>query len=69
MPNPNPNTAGLKPNKSNDVQGPTECRTIRFEVGMLQWLNSQPGGINYHVREAVREYRKQLSEGNRNDFL
>jgi hypothetical protein len=58
---------GLQPKKSQDVQGPTACRTIRFEVDMLEWLASLSGGVNYHVREAVRLYQENYSKKDRDE--
>ena len=31
--------------------------TVRLRTEDLEWLRSQPEGVSYHVRQAVRQYR------------
>jgi len=63
MPNYNPIiTDALKAHWADDTEGPTETKSFRIEVDMLQWLASLDGsrGVAKHVRQALREYQERI---------
>lgn len=48
-----------------DSPGETKATTIRIGLADLEWLNSQPEGKSFHVRQALKLYREQLEGDDR----
>jgi hypothetical protein len=69
MPNPNPNTKGLFKDQAPDAFELTEPVTGRIEKSNSEWLRQLPGGISFHLRQAVKLYRESIEESSRNTGL
>ncbi len=65
MPNYNPvQSDAVKARWADDTTGPTQGKTIKIEIEMLDWLASLDGAgaIARHVRQALRNYRKKIEQ-------
>lgn len=54
--------ANLIPQPAPDAPGETEATTVRVGKDDLEWLRSLPEGVSYHVRQAVKQYRKRVED-------
>jgi hypothetical protein len=52
--------ANLRPQRAPDNPGGTIAGPIRLSPEDWQWLKTLPDGASYHMRQAVKLYRKQL---------
>ncbi len=43
-----------------DNPGDTTPTTVRLATDDLNWLRELEGGVSYHVRQAIKEYRKRM---------
>jgi hypothetical protein len=62
MPNPRPNTKGLIDTSASDITTASTPKTIRIEIEDLEWLGTLEGTPAFHVRQAIRQYRKNFHE-------
>lgn len=54
--NPNPNTSGLKPNKSPDCTTKPVQISIMLEQYQIDFLDELEGTRSYNIRNAIRNY-------------
>lgn len=64
MPNPSPNTQGLLSNSKQALDAFEKTVPIsgRIEQSNAEWLKTLPDGISYHLRQAVKLYKKALCD-------
>lgn len=53
--------ANLIDRSAPDNPGETKVTAVRIGIDDLDWLRSLPEGTSYHVRQAVKQYRKSSS--------
>lgn len=54
----------LKDDSAPDKPGETKPTTTRITLKQREWLDAQPEGRSYHVRQALQMYIDSLSQNN-----